>query len=84
MKAKYIILSDGSPIIFSQAQNHSDIGEGWRVKSAGKLVFAAGDDDHETSLWVESGSITLQIPGSPERSKEDKEVLERFFKNYYF
>ena len=82
-KLKYII-ADGSPILFGEATNHSDVARGFNVTNAGfcSIDFVKGnnreiDDKYKVTCYGES--VTLDKKSDPEF---DAGKIERMI-NYY-
>ena len=72
-KIKYIIYEDCFPVLFSEANKHSDFRTGQEITSAGFCsVFF---ENEKICVKVYGESISLKLKSKP----EDAELIERLF-----
>lgn len=80
-KFKYVILGGCFPVIFSEANNHSDfkdIGSIGRPTSAGFAELQFNDGVLSVQVWGES--VSLNLKSNP---AEDCYLIERLFTERY-
>lgn len=84
---KYIIFIKPDEIetvrIFDEIESHSEVARevldrkpGLKIKSAGKLNFT----EDLKGFYCISGSVILNIKGYTNQSREDEELIKKFFK----
>ena len=77
-KAKYVIIDDRMPRIFTEVENHSDmVRHGEKCTSAGFVYFSANRHGNVVSSCY-GESISLGLKADPER---DKHLIDTFILN---
>jgi hypothetical protein len=75
MKKKYVITSNGLPILFDEALIHRTVSMNYFVDSAGFCSFSIDEKDKRITVKCWGGSTSLHISSKPDADQKIIEAL---------
>lgn len=78
MRLKYIVTTNGMPVLFSEGEKHSDVAHGVGAQSAGFAIVSYDCERAKFTAKTYGESISLGI----ESREEDNKLIETMLNHY--